>query len=187
MTTTDPDWAPMEHSSPNCSFFTTAGYTPPMPTQPKLCSALVKVQAVLEGAKKTAANPHFKSKYATLEDVWDACRKPLTDHGLGVTQLLLGDADGNVGVTTRLFHESGESIESTLYLKPDRAGPQAAGSAITYARRYGLMAIVGLSPTDDDAEAATERPAPGRAAPAQTPSTKPNPTFVRTYKKAEEK
>ncbi len=143
----------------------------------QLVAALVQVQAVLEGAKTTAENPHFKSKYATLEDVWKACRKPLTDNGLCVIQLTEGNGDGNVGVTTILAHRAGASIKGTLTLKPDRPGPQAAGSAITYARRYGLMAIVGLSPTDDDGEAATVRTAPQVSKPFvknynQKPTTK---------------
>lgn len=145
------------------------------PSFAKLATALVKVQATLTGATKTATNPHFKSKYATLEDCWDACRKPLTENGLCVVQLTTSDKEGNVGVTTVLAHESGEAIQSTFLVKPDRPGPQAAGSAITYARRYGLMAIVGLCPTDDDAESATLH--------VEQPKRTPKP-FVKNYNQA---
>jgi len=135
----------------------------------ELAAALVKVQAVLEGAKKTSANPFFKSKYADLAAVWEACRKPLTDNGLSVIQTggMEGGAEA-VTVTTMLLHISGQYIKDTLVLKPKAASPQDVGSAITYARRYALAAIVGVSPEDDDGEAAQGRGGKGTNAAALT-------------------
>ena len=121
----------------------------------KLFAALVKAQAVMEGASKNNTNPHFKSRYADLSSVWDACRKPLTDNGLCVIQKVFGEHDKTY-LTTVLGHESGESISSTIEVLGKDKSPQALGSALTYMRRYSLMAIVGIAPEDDDGEAATK-------------------------------
>lgn len=115
----------------------------------ELAKALNAVQKKITGAKKDADNPFFKSKYADLESVWDACREPLTENGLSVTQFLNGEA-----LVTMLLHSSGQWIkgEQKIYTKDN--SPQAFGSAITYARRYGLAAIVGIVQVDDDGQAA---------------------------------
>lgn len=116
----------------------------------KLAAALAKAQGAMSTAKKDSTNPHFKSRYADLASVWEACRKPLTDNGLSVAQLL-GYQDGTLGIRTILMHESGESLDgfAPLLEKKD-ATPQQLGSAITYMRRYSLMAMVGIAPDDDD-------------------------------------
>lgn len=119
-----------------------------------LADALCKAQGEMEGAKKTSNNPHFRSAYADLESVWDACREPLTKHGLAVIQSPMGDGD-HVVLETMLVHTSGEFIRRKLPIRPTKQDPQGVGSAITYARRYALMAMVGLAPEDDDGNAAS--------------------------------
>lgn len=121
-----------------------------------LASALAKAQGEMEGAAKDSTNPHFKSKYADLASVWDACRKPLAKNGLAVMQPVT--AEGNaVTVTTILAHSSGEWIAESLTMTAQQNTPQAVGSTITYGRRYGLSSMVGIAPEDDDGEAATAR------------------------------
>jgi hypothetical protein len=88
--------------------------------------------------------------------VWEACRKPLSENGLAVIQLP-GKRDGQLFVDSILTHPSGEWISSRLCITPVKDDPQAIGSAITYARRYGLQAIVGIAPDDDDGNAASGR------------------------------
>ena len=120
----------------------------------ELAKALVKVQAELQPAVKGQVNPFFKSSYANLLEIWEVCRKPLTDNGLSVTQIAESE-EGKAILETVLMHESGEWIKGRLPLMPIKQDPQGQGSAITYARRYSLAAIVGVSTEDDDAEAAT--------------------------------
>jgi hypothetical protein len=123
----------------------------------KLAEALAKAQGAIEGAKKDSANPFFKSKYADLASVWDACRKALSENALSVVQTTdsIGDLSDLVIVNTRLCHSSGEWIEGRLIMKPVKADPQGIGSCLTYARRYALSAMVGIAPEDDDGNAAT--------------------------------
>jgi hypothetical protein len=137
-------------------------------TVSELATALAVAQGQVEGAKKDANNPHFRSKYADLASVWDAIRKPLSDNGLSVVQLLVESPQGFVTVRTILLHKSGQSLEGTFSMPvKDHSNPQAIGSALTYARRYGLMALVGVAPEDDDGSAATSR-APQTVAKAPT-------------------
>lgn len=122
----------------------------------ELAKALVQVQAKIEGAKMDSENPFFKSKYADLSSIWEACRKPLTANGLAVVQTADTD-DSRVIIETTLLHTSGEWISGRLAITPMKPDPQGVGSAITYARRYCLAAIVGICPEDDDAEGAMAR------------------------------
>jgi hypothetical protein len=124
-----------------------------------LAAALSKAQADITGALKDSSNPFFKSKYADLASCWDACRKQLAANNLAVIQTVYvhWEKDELVLATT-LAHSSGEWIRSELPIRAKDASPQAQGSAITYARRYALAAIVGLAQIDDDAEAAQGRP-----------------------------
>lgn len=122
----------------------------------KLAEALSKAQGKIKGAAKDTANPFFKSKYADLASVWDACREALTENGLCVLQTT-EDGIEHVTVITTLSHSSGEWIRGRLTMKPVKNDPQGIGSAITYARRYALAAIVGVAPEDDDGEAASGR------------------------------
>jgi len=125
-----------------------------------LAAALAKAQHTMKGAAKDSTNPHFKSKYADLASVWDAAREALTVNGLSIVQGASADAE-KVTVTTLLLHTSGQWVKDALTASARDAGPQSVGSCITYGRRYGLAAMVGIAPEDDDAEAATSRYAPG--------------------------
>jgi len=121
----------------------------------EIAPALVLAQAEIGSAKKGNLNPHFKSKYADLSDVWDACREPLTKHGLSVVQI--PQADGQkVNVTTLLLHKSGQFIQGNLQMTSRDPSPQAIGSCITYARRYSLSAFVSVAPDDDDGNEASK-------------------------------
>ena len=123
----------------------------------ELAAALAKAQGQIEGAKKDSINPHFKNRYADLSSVWDACREALTTNGLSVVQSA-ENCEAGYGVTTMLLHTSGQWMRGTLYLKPTKDDPQGAGSALTYARRYALSAMIGIAPEDDDANAASQKP-----------------------------
>lgn len=121
-----------------------------------LAAALAKAQAEMSGAAKDSANPYFKSKYADLQSVWSACRKPLTDNGLSIIQTSQPTKHGLMLVTT-LAHSSGEWIRGYMPILAKDATAQSQGSGITYARRYALAAICGVYQADDDAEAAVGR------------------------------
>lgn len=132
----------------------------------EISGALSKAQARMKGAEKDADNPYFGSSYATLASVWDACREAITSNGLSVVQGTEGDGD-LVKVVTRLMHTSGEWIESEISVRPMKMKvdkndpekhitPQSVGSALTYARRYALAAMVGVAPEDDDGNAASQ-------------------------------
>jgi hypothetical protein len=146
------------------------------PSLGALAGALAKAQGEIKGAAKDSENPFFKSRYADLASVWDACRKPLADNKLAVIQLPKADNDG-VTVTTILAHESGEWISEALTLPLKDQTPQAVGSALTYARRYGLSAVVGIAPEDDDAEGAMPaRPSTGNG--SHAPESKPLGNYI---------
>ncbi len=119
----------------------------------KLAEALAKAQAEITGALKESANPFFKSKYADLAAVWDACRTPLSKNGLSVIQTTGRDEFG-IYIETTLAHASGQWIKGQLPVQPVKNDPQGYGSAITYMRRYGLAAITGVAQVDDDGHAA---------------------------------
>jgi hypothetical protein len=126
----------------------------------KLVTALVKVQKELRGYKEDSKNPFFNSSYGDLSSVWAAVRDPLTKNGLAIIQTNEGcDDRGRQKLRTILAHESGEWIDSMIAIRPTKEDPQQSGSAITYARRYSLAAIVGVAPEDDDAEGAMDRTA----------------------------
>ncbi len=121
-----------------------------------LATALCEAQGEFEDAKKEANNPHFHRTYADFASVKDACQPALTKYGLAVVQFPGGDGQ-KIWVTTRVLHKSGQWMQGTLVLTPVKGDPQAAGSAITYARRYSLMAVLGIAPVDDDANQASGR------------------------------
>ena len=120
-----------------------------------LATALAIAQGQIENALKTRENPHFRSKYADLAGVWDACRDALSSNGLSVIQSPGELVDGRMAMTTQLCHKSGQWIRGSLTIPLGKADAQAYGSATSYARRYALAAFVGVSPADDDGEAAT--------------------------------
>ena len=121
-----------------------------------LASALCEAQAEMGGAVKDSKNPFFKSDYADLTSVIKAIKEPFANNGLSYTQFPTND-EGRIGVVTMLMHESGEYLEHSYTLPTTKADPQAAGSAITYARRYALQSIAGIPTADDDAESAMIR------------------------------
>lgn len=123
----------------------------------ELFTALNKAQAEIKGALKDSSNPFFKSKYADLESVWEACRPSLSKHGLSVIQTTDFLQDAGICIVTTLGHSSGQWIKGTLPIMAKAQDPQGIGSAITYARRYALAAIVGIVQVDDDGESAMER------------------------------
>lgn len=120
----------------------------------ELAAALSKAQGKITGALKDSANPFFKSKYADLASVWDACRVALSENQLAVIQQTESD-DSGVFVITTLAHSSGQWMRSRLRLTPKDGSPQSMGSAITYGRRYALAAAVGVAQVDDDGNAAS--------------------------------
>jgi len=126
----------------------------------EIASALNKVQSEIKPAIKDSDNPYFKSKYADLSAVWESCRVSLCKNGLSVTQTVdWSEVAGNTVsvLTTMLMHSSGQWISGSQILNPVKNDPQGIGSAITYARRYGLSAIIGIvSDEDDDGNAASE-------------------------------
>lgn len=126
----------------------------------ELSTALAIVQGQLTFAKKDSKNPFFKSNYADLESVWDACREQLSLNGLAVMQFPGDYLNGNMELTTIITHSSGEWISQTMSLPVSKPDAQGAGSAITYMRRYALAAVVGIVQADDDGNSASEKAAP---------------------------
>lgn len=128
----------------------------------ELAKALRSVQGAIKPAVLNKTNPHFKSRYADLASVWDCCREPLQANGLSVVQSFEESSDG-ITITTTLLHDSGEYLSGSLKLPLDRSGGvQGAGSAITYGRRYGLSAMLGIvADEDDDGNAGQTQPARG--------------------------
>lgn len=117
-------------------------------TTADLNAALAKAQAQMKPAQQDRTNPHFKNEYATLNSIWNAIREPLSSNGLCVTHQTEYRGDRFVMVTT-LRHASGQSIESVRPIKVDVEQPQKMGSGETYAKRYSLMALVGITAADD--------------------------------------
>jgi hypothetical protein len=120
----------------------------------EISTALSKAQGVMSHAKKDAPNPYFKSKYADWASCLETMRKPLADNGLALIQVPFNEGD-RVGITTRLTHSSGQFFEGSFSAIPKDGSPQSLGSAITYCKRYGGSAIVGLATEDDDGAAAS--------------------------------
>lgn len=122
----------------------------------EIAKALAKAQGEFDTAKKSATNPHFRSKYADLTAVWDALRDILPKFGLSVIQSLMPQDDGKTLLITTLLHSSGEWFKSYAPLMIDKANSQGMGSAISYMRRYSLAAICGIVQDDDDGNAASK-------------------------------
>lgn len=129
-------------------------------TLKELANAMLQVQQQLAPVAKDAKNLFVKSKYATLNAVMKACRDSLLANSIWVSQYPVPVEVGQLGLVTKLIHaESGEWQASCLVMPLPKADPQGYGSALTYARRYGLATMVGLvTELDDDAEAVMGRP-----------------------------
>jgi len=150
----------------------------------EIATALSNFQGKMTAVKKDSINPFYKSKYASLDTIWETIRKPLSENGLSVSQTMDVDNDKSVLETT-LYHTSGEWISGMQLVNPVKNDPQSLGSAISYARRYSLSALLGLvSDDDDDANTATKpepkqevkAPAKPVSPPAETTTSKPVPT-----------
>ena len=124
----------------------------------KIATALVKAQKAFGPALKSSSNPHFRSKYADLSACVEAVIDALNDNGIALTQQV-HECDNGVIVETVFIHESGATMScGRLHVPATKQDAQGYGSALTYARRYSLMAACGIAPEDDDGNAASRRP-----------------------------
>jgi len=125
-----------------------------------ICSALVSAQRGFAPALKKSTNPHFRSKYVDLAGCIEAVVDALNAAGIALIQRTSEDSTG-VTVETVFVHESGEMMEcGKLHVPASKQDAQGYGSALTYARRYSLMAAAGIAPEDDDGNAASRTPTP---------------------------
>jgi hypothetical protein len=121
-----------------------------------IASAFVKAQMAFGPALKTSQNPHFKSRYADLSACVEAVIEALNANGIALIQRTL-PCESGVTVETVFLHTSGETMSSgPLHVPASKNDPQGYGSALTYARRYSLMAACGIAPEDDDGNAASK-------------------------------
>lgn len=122
----------------------------------KIAAAFVRAQKAFGPALKTSANPHFKSRYADLSACVEAVIAALNDNGIAMLQQTF-ECESGVMVETVFLHESGEELRSgKLHVPASKHDAQGYGSALTYARRYSLMAACGIAPEDDDGNAASK-------------------------------
>jgi hypothetical protein len=144
----------------------------------ELYTAFIAAQREIKTALKDSKNPHYKSTYADLESVWDACRDALHNHNLGIMQLTDLDPSGVPVLITRIVHESGQHVEGRYpLLCKDPSNPQATLAALTYARRGSLAAACGVVQSDDDGNTAAGHTAPpsvAKAAPAPVAAKAPS-------------
>lgn len=132
-----------------------------------IAAALARAQSEMGKALKESNNPHFRSKYADLGNVMDACMPSLSKHGIAVIQPTGMDELGQYVETVLIHGETGEKLSCRVPLIVQKNDMQGYGSAVTYARRYGLMAMAGIAPEDDD----------GNAAKAAAPQKESQPQF----------
>jgi hypothetical protein len=128
-----------------------------------LTKALVAVQAAVEPVSKDSENPHFHNRYVSLDSLLDYVRPLLSSHGLALIQGGGEVTSGGLTVTTTIVHESGQWISSSFVMPLEKQTAQAAGSAITYGKRYGVSALLALSTDEDDDGAAASKPAQKRS------------------------
>jgi hypothetical protein len=136
-----------------------------------LYTALLAAQRAMGPVVKNATNPHLKSKYADLSSVLETIEEPLWSNGLLLIQRFTHDQGGAILVTELIHAASGERIASEVpVVSKDPTDPQKIGAAITYYRRYSLLALLGLAPEDDDGHAASQ--------PARQNTANPPPAFA---------
>lgn len=141
----------------------------------ELALALAKAQAEIADPKKSSENPFFNSKYADLATVLAAIRGPFSKNGLSISQAPGESKDGMISVTTLIMHSSGQWLASTMSIPiGGKKDAQAAGSSITYARRYMLAAMAGIAQEDDDANLASGNDDKPKGKKPEQPSN-PNP------------
>lgn len=121
----------------------------------ELALALSLAQAQISSARKDSENPHLRIGYSSLDSVWNACRKPLSDNGLAVVQIPSNNENGRLMLETILIHSSGQWISTGELEVPQFSQKginelQAMGGAITYVRRYALGALVGVTTKEED-------------------------------------
>ena len=137
-----------------------------------IASALVKAKKEFDPAIKSSVNPHYRNRYADLAACIEAVDSALLNHGIFLYQETHEDSVG-VTIETIFLHESGESIRcGKLHVPASKSDAQGYGSALSYARRYSLMAACGIAPEDDDGNAASNTRQPARQQPAQQKLTK---------------
>ena len=138
----------------------------------ELASALSVAQGKMEGAAKTAKNPHLRNRYADFQSVVEATRPALVEEGLSVSQVPGHLDNGNIALHTMLMHKSGQYIMSTMPLEiQGNKGiniMQATGSALSYAKRYAYESIVGVSRIEDD-DGAKSSPPPQKKSGSENP------------------
>ncbi len=125
--------------------------------EPSMLEDFITAQKAMPGLQKTGINPHFGNKYVPLEQLIEKVLPVLNEHGFALVQLPTV-LDGHPALETRLVHYGGETVSATMLLLCAKDDPQGQGSAITYARRYSLMSLLGLSADQDDDAEATRRP-----------------------------
>lgn len=141
----EPDDRPGVAASSNIRL--SPGEVAPIPAV--IASAIVKIQAEVAPLEKSAENPHFKNTYVPLSEVMREALKLMSKYRLGISQWPVS-RDEKTFLITILMHESGASIQGEQELLLARRDSQGQGSSMTYARRYGIMAILGLVGDDDD-------------------------------------
>ena len=134
-----------------------------------IASAFVKAQRSFAPALKTNTNPHFRSKYVALDGCIEAVIDALNSNGIALLQQT-HECEGGVMGETLFLHESGETMSGgKLHVPASKHDAQGYGSALTYARRYSLMAACGIAPEDDDGNAATKAPRHSPVEPVAVP------------------
>jgi hypothetical protein len=137
----------------------------------ELAMALAKAQGKIQSAIKDKENSYLKNKYASLDSIWDACRKPLSENGLSITQWPSVDGE-HLEMGQLLMHSSGQYIQyDPLRVKLDKINAQGIGIATTYARRYMLASAIGVTADEDnDAQDIVDTPPSGKKQPASKKS-----------------
>lgn len=149
------------------------------PELDKIAPALVKARKAMPAVVKDATNPQFGSRYASLGAIMDAAIPVLNAHGMTVVQGGGPASDDAASeVVTRILHESGQWIEASVRMPLAKANPQGAGSSITYGKRFGLAAVLGLVADDDDDghAASTTKPEPKAESRRSDPPPTPSPS-----------
>lgn len=149
-----------------------------------IATALAAAQMKMGKALKQSNNPHFRSKYADLGNVMDACIPALNESGIAVIQPTGEDEHGRFVETVFIHGESGEKLSCRVPIIVQKNDMQGYGSAVTYARRYGLMTMAGIAPEDDDGNAAAKAPPkqeqkPRNTQPAPAPEISDDEQFER--------
>ena len=137
----------------------------------ELATALAKAQGQIDDASKSADNPYYKSRYADLAAVRAVIREPLATNDLAIIQAPR-TVQGGAEVETMIVHKSGEFMSETLYMPAGKNDPHGYASAITYARRIGIMSLLALAAYDDDGNTAVD------SVKNQAPAKKANPELA---------